>query len=348
MKYKKIMIIILILIVVTMITLVAVVLGTKTRNTISSKEDKKITFKQSESSDIKVVDVNSNTRPYAVMINNIAPARAVQSGLSEAYVVYELLAEGGITRYLALFKDVELERIGSVRSSRHYYLDYVLENDAIYIHWGWSPQAKSDIKELKINNINGLTYEGTYFYRYNPYNISTEHTGFTSTELIKKAVEKLNYRDTSDAGLLLQYSHDAVNYGFDDETKAETINVTFSSYTNNKYIYNNDSKMYEKYVSGEQIYDFNTGSALKIKNLIVYSLEYNSIQNDSKGRQDLENIGTGEGYYFTEGHYTKIKWSKKDRSSKTIYTLENGEELKVNDGNTFIQIIPKSGSVVFS
>ena len=85
------------------------------------------------------------------MINNHKAARP-QSGLQEAYIVYEFMVEGGITRMMALYRDNASAKIGSVRSSRHYYLDYVLENDAMYFHWGGSPQAYSDMKALKIEH----------------------------------------------------------------------------------------------------------------------------------------------------------------------------------------------------
>ena len=100
---------------------------------------------------LKIVNLKSKTRPYAVMINNNHAAWP-QAGIQDAYIVYEMLVEGGFTRFLAVYKDKELDRIGTVRSSRHYFLDYALENDAIYVHFGWSPQAQSDIKSL-----NGLS-----------------------------------------------------------------------------------------------------------------------------------------------------------------------------------------------
>ena len=345
-KNNKKKIIIISVVIAVVLLAIGLIITCVAINKKKGKTNENTTYTEAEAKKIKIVDVNSNTRPYAVMINNIAVARSVQSGLSEAYIVYELLAEGGITRYLALFKDANPERIGSVRSSRHYYLDYVLENDAIYVHWGWSEQAKEDIKTLKINNINGLTYEGTYFYRYNPNGIPVEHTGFTDVEKIKSAVENLKYRDTTDNGLLLKYSADSLEFN-EDAQNAESVKVVFSNYTQNLYTYDEDTKMYNKKVSGSIIKDMNTGEALEIKNIIVYDVNYSDIPNDSKGRQNLENIGKGEGYYISEGKAVKIKWSKDKRESKTKYTLENGNELVVNDGNTFIQIIPKSGSVVF-
>ena len=80
-----------------------------------------------------------------------------------------------------------------------------------------------------------------------------------------------------------------------------------------------------------------------IKNIIVYSVKYSTI--DDYGRQTIDNVGTGNGYYISNGVAVPIKWEKDSRSSQTIYKLENGEELKVNDGNTFIQIMPTTGSL---
>ena len=89
--------------------------------------------KEEEKKKVTIIDTDSNTRPYAVMINCHNGALP-QAGLNNAYIVYELMVEGGITRMMALFKDKEVNKIGSIRSARNQYLDYVLENDAIYMH----------------------------------------------------------------------------------------------------------------------------------------------------------------------------------------------------------------------
>ncbi len=296
---------------------------------------------------VKIVDVNSKTRPIAVMINNLAAARPYQSGLQDAYMVYELIVEGGITRYMALFKDASTERIGSVRSSRHYYLDYVLENDAIYAHWGYSTQAKSDIKKLGINNINGLVYEGKYFYRDRKLNVSTEHTGFTSMALLNEGIEKLKYRKTTEKGLLLEYSPTSIDLNeYGATSDANDITLKYSNTIINNYKYDPENKNYKRFVNQKEQIDYVTKEQLTVKNIIVYKVKNDKITNDSKGRQELYNIGNGEGYYITEGKAIKIKWQKTSRESKTIYTYENGTPLIVNDGNTFMQIVPEIGDIV--
>ncbi len=289
---------------------------------------------------------DSNHRPFAVMINNISTARPYQSGLQDAYIVYELIAEGGITRFLALFKDMETARIGTVRSARHYYLDYVLENDAYFVHWGWSPQAQSDISSLKIDNINGLHYSNKYFWTDTSLKVSTEHTRFTNMEKLEKAIKDLGYRTTSNKDMLLNYSEDSLDLEqIKNAKKCDTVNIKYSNSTTTNYKYDSEKKVYFRSVNNKAHVDYVSKEQYNFKNIIVYQVKNTSIDQDDKGRQELNNIGTGTGYYISEGYAIPIKWEKKSRSAETKYTLENGEELVVNEGNTFIQIQPKGLSL---
>ena len=172
-------------------TILIVKNGNKKEEFNEVKPDKKVEEKKKK---ITVVDPDSDERPFAVMINNHPAAREHHAGLQDAFIIYEITVEGGMTRYLAVFKDAKTEKIGSVRSARHYFLDYAMENDAIYVHWGWSPQAEFQIGTLGINNLNGLTYEGVYFFRDRSLNVSSEHTGFTKMEMLKAGAEKRKYR----------------------------------------------------------------------------------------------------------------------------------------------------------
>ena len=288
---------------------------------------------------LQIVDENSKSRPYAIMINNLDQARPYQSGLQDAYIIYEIIAEGGITRYLAIFKDQNTDRIGSVRSSRHYYLDYALENDAIYVHWGWSPEAQRQISEYGINNINGLAYEGDYFYRDTEIDVDYEHTGCTKMSLLKEATDALGYRKETDQKLLLNYSIKAVDLSKrEDAIKAQDITIVYSDYITTSYIYDADAKVYKRSVNGAEQKDYITGLQYTFKNIITYQVENWSI--DSYGRQDLANIGSGEGYYISNGYAVPITWEKASKEAQTVYKYKDGTEIKVNDGNTFIQIQP--------
>ena len=306
-------------------------------------------IKEEPKPQLKIVDINSNSRSYAVMINNHASARKNHAGLQDAYLVYEMIVEGGITRYMAIFKDQDTSKIGSIRSSRPYYLDYVMENDAIYVHWGWSPQAQSDISKYSINNINGLYLEGKYFFRDKTLNVAYEHTGFSSIELLKKAATGLNYRTTTDKDLLLNYSVEEILLNDKENTQvANNVKIVYSSYVNTSYVYDSTNKVYKRYVNGAVHKDAVTGEQYTAKNIITYQVKNSVISNDDKGRQEFENIGSGEGYYITNGYATKIKWEKTSRQSQTVYKYLDGTEINVNDGNTYIQIQPKSQVLTIS
>lgn len=292
-------------------------------------------IKLPEEQKLNIIDLSSKERSYAVMINNHKSARINHSGLNEAYIVYEAIVEGGITRLMAIYKDKELDRIGSVRSARHYFLDYALENDAIYVHYGWSPQAESDIETLGIDNINGMTDDA--FYRDKSLNVSYEHTAFTSIKDIEKIAQEKNYRLESSEKPLLNYSSDEIDLG-EEAIKADTIVIPYSSYVTTSYVYDLDTKLYKRYVNDEEHIDAITKANYMTKNIIVMKVKNSKI--DSYGRQTLDNIGSGEGYYITNGKAISISWEKSSRKSKTIYRNQNDDEIKVNDGNTYIQIMP--------
>ena len=276
--------------------------GTKDNN--QAKEQK-------EEKKLKIVDLSSNTRPYAVMINNHPSARQNHAGLQDAYLIYEMIVEGGMTRYMAVFKDKDTAKIGSVRSSRHYFLDYAMENDAMYVHWGWSPQAQSDISTYGINNINGLTYEGKYFFRDKSLNVAYEHTGFTKMEMLKKAATDLNYRTTTNQDLLLNYSVDEIDLsGKENALVANNVKIAYSSSVVTSYVYDSEAKVYKRFVNGKEHTDAVTNNQYTAKNIITYQIKNSTITNDPKGRQEFDNVGEGTGYYITDGYAVKIKWKK--------------------------------------
>ena len=319
------------------------------------QEDKKDTGNNAETQKepekpvkkVKIVDTDSNLRPVAVMINTHKDARP-QSGLSDAIIVYELMVEGGITRMMAVFtQDFDESKIGSVRSSRHNYLDYVMENDAIYIHWGGSDVAYNDLKSLKLDRIDGMVYGGKYFTTDKSLRRSLEHTRFSSSDLIKKGISDLKLRTTTDKGWLLNYVVDEEDLSTIANAKeAKKVTLKYSNYQTVGYEYNEEEKVYYRTMSGQKHTDLVTGKQYTFKNIIAYSVKYNSY-NGTK-LQDLKNIGSGEGVYITNGYSIPIKWEKKSRSGKTKYMYMDGTELKVNDGNTFIQIYPTSGSLTIN
>lgn len=344
---KKTKVIILIICLIIAIIIIALMLKPKKNLVNNNPETPNVIEEQIPK--LTIIDPESNTRSFAVMINNHPQARLHHAGLQDAYIIYEIIVEGGLTRYLAVFKDQTTTKIGSVRSARHYFLDYALENDAIYVHWGWSPQAQSDISSLGINNINGLAYEGKYFYRDKSLNVSTEHTGFTTMEMLNNAASKLKYRTTSDSKTLLNYQVNPIDLSTNENAQiCNNLTIRYSNSVTDKYVYDSNTQTYKRYVNDKAHIDDVTKNQYTFKNIITYQVDNTNISGDNKGRQELSNIGSGEGYYISNGYAIKIKWSKESRSAKTVYTKLDGTPLEVNDGNTFIQIQPKNQKLTIS
>lgn len=344
-KWNKNMIILGVLVFLVLIGLI-VWLCLPKKEKIKQNLEKPNVEEKKEIPKLKIVDKDSKTRPYAVMINNNSVAWANHSGLKDAYLVYEIITEGGITRMMALFKDKNTERIGSVRSSRHYFLDYALENDAIYVHFGWSNQAKKDISRLGINNINGLS-DDAGFWRDRTLGVALEHTAYTSMEKLSALASQKGYiRDTTKE-LLLSYSVDEVMINkMEGAIPANKVSIPYSRSHVTSYEYHPDTKTYYRFMNGVAHIDGITKEQYQVKNIIIQLVENHSI--DSYGRQDLTNTGTGTGYYLTNGYVMPIIWSKDSREAQTKYTYQNGTEIIVNDGNTFIQIEPISMTPTFS
>ena len=283
--------------------------------------------------------IDTNARHFAVMIDNDDDNARPQAGLDEAYLVYEITVEGGATRYMALFKNDSTEKIGPVRSSRHYFLDYALENDAVYTHFGWSPRAQSDIPALGIKNINGI-YDGSVFHR--EYEVTKDwHTAYTSMASIKEAAKAKGYADTSDNGNVFKYNETDTDI---TGLAASNVNLRYNSIYTTGYKYNAETKLYTKILNGID-YLAQNGKAVTAKNVIIqFAANYNL--GDGSARQQVETVGNSNGYYLTNGQCIKINWSKSERRAKTVYTDESGNEIALNEGTTFVNIIDSPSKVV--
>lgn len=305
----------------------------------SSQTDQQGKEEEEEEIPKEVQIFKGNDRPIAVMIDNEKPAWP-HAGLNDAYLLYEFIIEGGESRIMALFKGKDTKNIGPVRSARHYFLDYVMENDAIYAHFGWSPLAQSDIKKFSINNINGI-YD-SYFWRVEP--LGSYHNAFTSMENILKYADKKKYRKTSEDKGVFIYSADDVE--LKNAQVANVVKIKYSSLQNITYTYNEKDKVYQRAMRGIEHKDRYTDEQFVAKNIVVCYVK-NALLDDpeNKGRQELYNIGTGDGVFITNGEYINIKWEKKTRESKTKYYDLQGKEIVLNDGITWVQIVPINNKV---
>lgn len=316
----------------------------KENNTEVANTNDVITNEQEQKNDIEMPKtLDSDSRPIAVMIDNHIDAMP-QAGLLEADIVYEIIVEGGETRLMLILQDKDLDKIGPIRSARHYFLDYALENDAIYVHFGSSPQALSDIEKYSVDNINGINESSTSFWRVS--DKYAPHNAVTNTDNIMKIAQREGYATKTDKETVLNYVVKEVN--LEDGETANTVTIPYSEVNTVKYKYDADKKEYVRYSREEKQVDWDTKKTITTKNIIIEKADNWTLDDGSgKGRQTLDNIKTLDGYYITNGKVIPIKCEKTSRTSQTVYKDLEGNEIDVNDGKTFIQICPDDAKITF-
>lgn len=327
---------------IVIVILIAVFFLTSNNSSNDSKDNKgknnkKETSKPTVEEKVDIIDINSNTRPFAIVVNNTPVAVSVQEGLNKAYLVYEFPTEGSTSRLMALFKDVDDVTVGTIRSVRHNFIDFAYESNAILIGYGWSEFAQRELRAGIIDNVNGMIENP--FWRNNPEGLATEHTAYTSVATIRDYVQNKGYSLTGDNTILLNY-----NAGDVDLSKKEgaiVANGVSIPYGNihTYFGYDKDTKTYVKNVNDVWIKDYATGEAITTKNIIVEKIDFSVIYNSSNyAYWDLYVEGSGSGYYITNGYAVPIKWSKPSRGAKTTYTYLDGTEIEVSDGRTYIEV----------
>lgn len=278
-----------------------------------------------------------NRRVVAVMFDNHPSARW-QAGLKDAEVIYEFQVEAPYTRYLGLFLINDPESIGPVRSARPYFVTKVLEFDAVYVRVGGSEQAKKDIINLKIPDIDSLSSESTVFWRNK--NKKMPHNLYTSMEIIRSTQEKRKFRMTGETPAFKFNKNDLELDGFE----AKDILIDYKGKNTTSYKYDEENKVYLRQKDGKDHIDESDNTQLTAKNIIVQVAKTKVL--DNEGRLEIDLIGEGSGTYFSNGKGIQIKWVKKDRKGKTTYYTESGQELSLNIGNTWVQVISPKCEVI--
>lgn len=276
-------------------------------------------------------------RPVAVMLNNLKPA-CPQAGIANAGVVYEAPVEGGITRLMGVFEDYDnLEKIGSVRSCRDYYIFYASGFNAIYTHYGQSAYALPFLDLPEVNNLSGLAgYGDQVFYRTT--DRKSPHNAYTSFEGIQKGIEINGYSQEYDENFTPGYAFCGVN----EEVElpgAEEASIVKPGYFLNKpwFEYNPEDKLYYRFQYGDKQIDQLTGEQIAYKNII---LQYSSWRNyDENGYLNIDVDAPNVGKYITNGKVIDITWKKHEPWGATFYYDTNGNQITMDTGKTWVCII---------
>ncbi len=286
-------------------------------------------------------------RPVAIMLNNMKKSLP-QAGLCEGDIYYECAAEGGITRLMMVVEDYEnLGTVGSIRSSRDYFVDFLANHDAIYVHAGGSNQAYEKISWRGINNLDGVNmYLPTTFWRdtWRMNNIGYEHSMMASGQSIAEGIAYKKYRTELDANQVPLFQF------YDEETDntplgspASHVHMKSTSINTVDFVYNAETKEYLRYqYNGMAHTDANTGEQLSVKNVLILFTEIDLIPGDEAGRLTVGTVGSGQGYYITNGVRKVVNWSRETKTSTLHLEYRNGDELILNCGKTFICVVDNS------
>ncbi|WP_338471591.1 DUF3048 domain-containing protein [Niallia sp. XMNu-256] len=275
-------------------------------------------------------------RAVAVMINNHPLARP-QSGLNQADIVFELLAEGKVTRFLAIFQSEKPNKVGPVRSARKYYIELAKGYDSLFVAHGYSPEAEQMLKHGFIDHINGMQHDGTLFKRAK--NRKAPHNSYIYFDDIVKGANKNNY-DMNQAPNSLDFLSDKEIETLVGE-QAISIDISYNdSAFNSKLEYDEDLKKYERYSAGKLTVDYDSDEPVLIDNLLVIETSHKVI--DDAGRREIDLTSGGKGYLFQKGKMITVEWKNVEGRILPYY---NGVKAELVPGRTWVNVIPKSSGL---
>ncbi len=282
----------------------------------------------------KAADLPDGQRPVAIMVNNVQAALP-QTGIAAADVIYEMETEAGITRMMAVYSDyTKVPLVGPVRSARDQFVQFVLPLNALFVHIGGSTYANEMLNYYQYQDIDGL-YLGLTAFVFDEERYKTkaqEHCWYTSAELIAQGISAVSGLSTTGT-LIPLFQFGSAGSG---EADAKEISFRFSSYGDAAFHYDAASGRYLKDIYGAAQLDAGTGEQLSFDNLFVLFAKVGYKADTQLTDFDLSE---GEGYYFTGGRYTPIHWEKEGHEAPLKVYDEDGGELTVNPGKSYIAVV---------
>ncbi len=286
-------------------------------------------------------------RPVAVMLGNSQTA-CPQSGIGNAGVVYEAPVEGNMTRLMGIFENYDsLEKIGSVRSCRDYYLFYANEFDAVYSHFGQAAYALPYLDQHLVDNLNGLNLDGSVYFRTT--DRQAPHNAYASGATLAQGIQSFEYRKEYKDGYTGHYQF--VQEGQENllEGGSAANIVHLDCYGDNRpwFEYDGNTKKYNRFQFGGPQVDELTKEQLSVDNIILQYSDYRAY--DENGYLNINVTSGGAGKYITRGKAIDIRWEKDSEWGITRYYDSNGQEIQLNKGKTWVGIVlnDKAASVTY-
>lgn len=278
-----------------------------------------------------------NRRAIAVMINNHTSARP-HTNLQQADIIYELLAEGDITRFLAIYHSKQPDTIGPIRSARDYYIDLAKGYNSIYVAHGYSPDAYDLIQKKYIDSMNGMQYDGTLFYRSN--DRKAPHNSYTTYENIIEGSKQKKYDTTTNPPSLSFLTEEETQRLEGNSINKVSVQFYSGSPYNSEFVYDQNLQKYTRYSNNVQTADAKTKEALVLDNLFIIETKHEII--DSEGRRQIDLTSGGKAYLFQKGIMQEIEWMNKE--GQIIPSL-NKKEIGLIQGQTWITFVPTNPGI---
>lgn len=273
---------------------------------------------------------------FGVMIDNHPDARP-QAGLDSARVVYEAPAEGGITRFFAIFSAFDtVEKIGPVRSARPYFLDWMKEYGAApYVHCGGSPAALDILKtDTDLWDANQFWLD-PYFWRAK--NMSAPHNLYTSSELMNKFISNYGSRHTARDWQGWSFSP-LVQGGLLTTSTAHTLTIAYNVGYQVQWNYNTSTNRYNRFETGFK-HSMDNGQAIAADTVVVQKVAIKTL--DDYGRNEIDTVSFGPAVVLRDGLVIRGTWKKQSQDARTKFYYDNGTEIPFNPGRIWVQIVPK-------
>lgn len=284
-------------------------------------------------------------RPVSVMVNNHSAARP-QSGLSQADIVFEILAEGGITRFLALFQSEQPEIVGPVRSAREYYFELATGYDALYVFHGAANFVYDMIRDRGVENLNGAVHDNDgHLFKRESFR-KAPHNSYLLYDAVYDVAESNGYDIISTIEPLHFLENDATISG-------ETANQIIVKYPGRnetdvvEYSYDQTTEKYSRFENQSQTVELNTEEPIQVDNLFIVETYHEVIDNEGRRRVDLQD--SGQAYLFQKGKIQQLEWTNENGR---IIPVKDGKPVGFVPGKTWINVVPSTPgleqSVIFS
>ncbi len=272
-----------------------------------------------------------------IMIENSPDARP-QSGLKDSGVVFEAIAEGGITRFLALYQQEKPQLVGPVRSVRMYYVDWVAAFNASVAHIGGSAAALAEVRNGNYRDIDQFFNAGSYW---RATDRAAPHNVYTNFERLDALNVQKGYTNSQFTGFTRKDSTKA------DTVAASSIAVTMSSpLYNSSYVYDAATNLYMRSQAGAPHLDREAGQ-IAPRVVIVMEVPQSRVMEDGY-REQINTIGSGKATIFQDGTVQQVTWTKKSRADQITFTDADGKDTPLARGQTWITAVPAgSGGVTW-